>query len=326
MKARHSFLAIFSVVLLFSSFAVAGDGDFWSDLAKGVLKGMDEAAKEDAKKKREEEFNKKLDGLLKKLPSSAKVAVLEITMKAPEFETPESDPSTEDSRIKAINTLKSATESQRDSLEEYIGDAGITVLDRDAFKEIEKEIAYSQTGEVDSRNSAKFGKAIGATHLIFCKTVYDGFKTGHPKATFSVKITEVESSKRVGTANFSMEIEQPKEAASSQSVQKQTLVDESFNVGPGTHQVYSWTFNMPGSLDISLNANSDVFLYVVDNENYAAYSAGRAFRGYAIKERVTSANFSVAIPKGLNYIVINNTHSVFTSAGVGLTVLFTPKQ
>lgn len=110
-----------------------------------------------------------------------------------------------------------------------------------------------------------------------------------------------------------------------QSFQKETLVNESFNVGPESHKDYAWDFNRAGSLDINLTANTDVFLYVVDNENYAAYVAGRGFRGFAIKEKITSTNFSVSIPNGLHYIVIRNAH-ILKSAGIGLSVLYTPIQ
>lgn len=111
----------------------------------------------------------------------------------------------------------------------------------------------------------------------------------------------------------------------SQNIQKETLVNESFFVSPGTHKDYAWDFNRAGSLDINLTANTDVFLYIVDNENYAAYAAGREFRGFAIKEKITSTNFSVSIPNGSHHIVIYNAH-IFKSAGIGLSVLYTPMQ
>lgn len=316
------FILSFIVILLSYSFAVASD----TDLAKGVAEGVAEDAKQDAQKKKQKEFDEKLNVLLKKLPAAAKVVVLEFKVKAPEFDTPLSDNEAENSRKKTIKTFESIAEEMKDSLEEHIEALGITVVDRDAFKDIEKEIIYAQIGEVDPSTSAEFGKKIGATHLLIGKIILNGFKTGHPAGTLSIKIIDVESSKRFGTANIPLDFDQPKESTSSQSIQKQTLVDESFNVDPGTDKVYSQGFPVAGSLDISLTANSDVLLYIVDNGNYEEYAAGRGFRGFAIKERITSANFSVSVPKGLYYIVVSNKHSVFTSAGVVLSVSYTPEQ
>jgi len=80
-----------------------------------------------------------------------------------------------------------------------------------------------------------------------------------------------------------------------------------------------------GTLNISLNANSDVFLYVVDKANLKAFNAGENFRIYAEKERVTSTNFSVSLSKGEYYIIVSNRHSILTTAGVSLSVSFTPQ-
>lgn len=211
MKKYHILYIVlaFTIVLLSYSFAVAGNKDFWKDLAKGVAEGVVDDAKQNAKKEKQKEFDEKVEMLLKKLPAAAKLVVLEPKVRAPEFDTMGSDPEAEDSRKKILSALESAAEGLKDNLEEHIGAIGITVMERDAFKEIEKEIVYSQTGEVDPRSSARFGKAVGATHLLILKIVYDGFETDMPTVTFSIKITEVESSIRIGTANATFNIDQP---------------------------------------------------------------------------------------------------------------------
>lgn len=317
---------IFTIIVLGYSFAAAG---FWEDLAKG----LEESAKKDTQKKEEEEFYKKLDGLLKKLPATARVVILGVKMKAPEFETPESDTEDEGSRKELIKSIESIGEKLKDHLEEHVGELGITIVDRDLFEDIEKEIVYSQTGEVDESSSAKFGKKAGGTHLLISKVIHDGFKTGHPTATFSIKITEIESAKRIGSINFTQEIdiEQPKEsttstqqAKKSKASEPQNLLNEGFSVSPGSYKTYSWDFPNDGTLDIAVSADFDVSVLVTDETNYRIFDSGGTAKLLA-KKKITSGSFSVSIPRGSHYIIIYNKDSLLTSASVGMVVSFTPR-
>lgn len=328
---------IFTIIVLSYSFAAAG---FWEDLAKGLEESAkkdtqkkEEAQKKEAQKKKEEEFYKKLDGLLKKLPATAKVAVLEPQMKAPEFETPEPDPEEESDRKKIIKRIESGSEKIKDMLEEHLGELGIAVLDRDIFKDIEKEIIYSQTGEVDQSSSAEFGKKLGATHMLAAKLIYEGFKTAPHTVTYSIKIIEVESAKRIGTINFTQEIdiEQPKEsttstpqAKKSKAPEPQNLLSEGFSVSPGSYKTYSWDFPNDGTLDIAVKADFDVYVLVTDEINYRIFDSGGTAKLFANK-KITSGSFSVSIPRGSHYIIIYNKDSLLTSASVGMVVFFTPR-
>ena len=206
MKRYISIIITLTFANIFFSYSFASALD--KDDVEIFLDTLDTIVKKEEQKNKEEAFNKKVDEILRKLPTSAKIAVPEIKLKVPELDMPESDPELEDSRIRTIKALQSISEKLRDSLETHLEDSGITVVERDAFKEVETEIVYSQTGEVDPNSSAKFGKAIGATHLVLCKVIYDGFRIGHPAGTISIRVVEVESMKRIGSANFTLELAQ----------------------------------------------------------------------------------------------------------------------
>lgn len=287
---------------------------------KEELEKKEQKEKEELKErnqKKQEEFDKKVNEIIKKLPDSAKVAVPAPVIK---WQIPVGMEDIEEA-LKKLS--ENASEDMRLRFENTLEEAGVKIVERDAFKEIEKEIVYSQTGEIDSANSAKFGKAVGATHMFLNKISFSGLETEHLIMTIALRVVEVESMLRVGSAIVDVDVEQPKTKKLSSP---QTLVSETFYVNPRNSKDYSLHFKSDGILAVNMSANSDVNLYIVDMDNYAKFMANRSFRGFAIKEKITSANFSVTLMKGDYFIIVSNYHSLFTTAGVSLGVVYTPKD
>ncbi|MEK6590956.1 MAG: hypothetical protein AABZ11_09790 [Nitrospinota bacterium] len=319
------FVLTFAGVFLSYSLAASVDVD-------QLLKGLGELGKKFEEEKKEKEFKSeqerkqkelynKLNEILRKLPASARIVIPEFKLQIIGFETPLSDPKAEKNRLVMIEGLGTEWEKTRREWETIAESLGLKIVDREAFKEVEKEILLSQTGEVDPNSSAKFGKAVGATHMVLFNVIYDGIKTGDTKVAISVRVVDVETMLRVGSATVTIDTLSPTQ----KSKQPQNLFNETFYVKPGTYQSYGWNFNSAGTLNINLNANSDVLLYVVDKANLEAFNAGREFRIFSEKIRITSTNFSVSLSKGEYYIVVSNRHSLLTTAGVSLSVSFTPQ-
>lgn len=334
MSIMKKYLGILSV-LTFACTLLYGFSSVWArseildvlnaiseNAKKEELEEKEQKEKEELKErnqKKQEDFEKKVKEIIKKLPDSAKVAVPAPVVK---WQIPEGMEDLEEALKKLSENF---SEDMQLRFENLLEEAGVKIVERDAFKEIEKEIVYSQTGEIDSANSAKFGKAVGATHMFLNKISFSGLETEHAIVTIALRVVEVESMLRVGTAI--VDIEQPKtKKLSSPHPSPQTLVSETFKVSAQNSKDYSWVFKSDGSLEINLSANSDVNLYIVDIDNYKKFAAGKPFRGFAVKERITSANFSVALMKGGYFIIVSNKHSLFTTAGVSLVVSYTPKD
>ncbi len=115
--------------------------------------------------------------------------------------------------------------------------------------------------------------------------------------------------------------------APTQPPQPQVLLNEGFTIGAGKYDFYSWNVYRTGTLNVTVNADSDIYIYVVDEPNFWKYKAGETFNVLANRDKITFSNFEVEIPsKGKYYIFISNTHSVLTTKNVSLKVLYTPRS
>ncbi len=324
---RYLYIFILTFAGIFLSYSLAASVDF-----DQLLKGLGEAGKKAEEEKKEKEFEieqrskqgwlyNELNVILSKLPASSRIVISESKLQIIGFETPLSDSKSEENRLAMFEKARTEMETTSRAWESMAENLGLKIVDREAFKEVEKEILLSQTGEVDPNSSAKFGKAVGATHMVLSNGIYDGIKTGNPTLTISFRVIDIETMLRLGSKSVTLDLLSPTQ----KSKQSQNLFNETFYVKPGTYQSYGWNFSSAGTLNINLKANSDVILYVVDKANLEAFNAGREFRIFAAKERITSTNFPVSLAKGEYFIVVSNRHSLLTTAGVSLSVSFTPQ-
>lgn len=327
MKRYLGIIFVLTFAGVFFSYSLAASVDV-DQLLKGLGEMGKKAAEENKEKefkaeqeRKEGEFVTKLNEILGKLPASARIVIPEFKLQIIGFETPLSDPKSEKNRLDMFEGIRNQLETKRRAWENIAEYLGLKIVDREAFKDVEKEILLSQTGEVDPNSSAKFGKAVGATHMVLFNVIYDGIKTGDIKVAMSVRVIEVETMLRVGSATVTIDTLSPTQ----KSKQPQNLINETFYVKPGTYQSYGWNFNNTGTLNINLKANSDVIIYVVDKANLEAFNAGREFRVFAAKDRITSTNLSVSLSQGEYFIVVSNRHSILTTAGVSLSASFTPQ-
>ena len=121
----------------------------------------------DISKKNEESFKLFEDGfknIINKLPPTSKIAVPEFKIQVPEFET--SDKEDEKRQAAIITAEKSRIEKIRIRTERIFEKNNVRIVERESFKDVENEILLSQTGEIDPKTSAQFGKAIGATYIV----------------------------------------------------------------------------------------------------------------------------------------------------------------
>lgn len=326
------YLSLLSV-LTFVCTLLYGFSSVWAkseilDVLNAISEGLkqEELNKKEQKEKEEleernqkklEQFDKKVYEIIKKLPASAKVMVPAPVVKWQIHEGMEN-------REEALKKLsEKLSEELQLRLESGLEDEGVKIVERDAFKEIEKEVALSQTGEIDPASSAKFGKAVGATHMFFNKITYSGLETEHPIMTIALRVVEVESSLRVGTAIADIELPEMKKLSSPPA--PQTLVSQAFYVSAQNSKDYSWDFKAGGMLAVSMSANLDVSLYIFDENNYVEFAANRPSHYISGAERVTSSNLSATIDKGTYYIVVSNKHALFLGKNVSLGVVYTPR-
>jgi len=246
MKRYLGIISVITFAGIFLSYSLAASVDF-DQLLKG-LGEMGEKAEEEKKEKefkaeqerKQREFDAKLNEILGKLPASARIIIPEFKLQIIGFETPLSDPKSEKNRLDMFEGARTQMETSRRAWESMAENYGLKIVDREAFKEVEKEILLSQTGEVDPNSSAKFGKAVGATHMVLFNVIYDGIKTGDTKVAISVRVIDVETMLRVGSASVTIDTLSPTQ----KSKQPQNLFNETFYVKPGTYQSYGWNFFM----------------------------------------------------------------------------------
>lgn len=152
------------------------------------------------------EFIHQFSEQMKKLPRSARIAVPDFKIFIPELAKAGSDAQSEEARKSVINFFGAMTGELQQQMEQAVEKGGLKIVERDAFKEYEKEIMLSQTGEADPKSSARFGKAIGATHIIMGKVSVVGLNLGRMKIDVAAKIVEVETLLRAGSAAVSYDL------------------------------------------------------------------------------------------------------------------------
>ncbi len=152
-------------------------------------------------------FENDLKVIIDKLPPTSKIAVPEFKIQVPEFEATLSDKEDEKRQAAIITAEKSRIEKIRIRTERIFEKNNVRIVERESFKDVENEILLSQTGEIDPKTSAQFGKAIGATHIVLGKAIFEGYKSGNVTASIYVKVIEVESMIRIGSSTLDLYFE-----------------------------------------------------------------------------------------------------------------------
>jgi hypothetical protein len=129
-----------------------------------------------------------------KLPPTARVVV-------PDFHAtaninPGAPPET---RRQLQDVFAQMTRHLRDEAERDLLNRGVKVVNREALPHAEQEIVYSQTGVVDLNTAARFGKAVGATHIVLGRVEMAVNSPSHRYVTANVKVIETESLLLVGS-------------------------------------------------------------------------------------------------------------------------------
>lgn len=129
-----------------------------------------------------------------KLPQTARVVV-------PNFHAtaninPGAPPET---RRQLQDVFAQMTRHLRDEAERDLLKHGVKVVNREAIPQAEQEIIYSQTGVVDLNTAARFGKAVGATHIVLGRVEMAVNSPSHRYVTANVKVIETESLLLVGS-------------------------------------------------------------------------------------------------------------------------------
>jgi len=191
---RHVVIAIVSGVLVLGAISLPPTvlGEDADDL---------KAKEAEAKKV----FDAEMEDIIKKLPSSAVVLILDCVV-----DTNVAVPKLSDDQMKrAEEKLSQQFEKHRQTCQankaKMFLKRGLKVVDRNVMKEAEKEIVLSQTGVVDSKTSVQFGKATGATHIVIEKDVATLHEDSLNLAA-SITVTEIQSALLVGIASTQIDM------------------------------------------------------------------------------------------------------------------------
>ena len=139
----------------------------------------------------DELFQRDVTDLGRKLPPTARVVVPKFTMHAINKSTRHKD-------FNSQNVSLFLAEGLRDQIEhEFVQKAGVKVVSREVFNQIEEELAHGQTVIVDTATAAKFGKAAGATHIALGKGNIT-LRNWSVEIDYSVKLIDVQTLEIVG--------------------------------------------------------------------------------------------------------------------------------
>lgn len=137
-------------------------------------------------------FEQEIIKIAKTLPATARLAVPEVQAK----------------QINPLKTIKDKdfriiAEELRNGVEHLLISSGVKVIDRSAYKHLENEIVLSQTGVLDPSTSLKFGKVVGATHIVLVE-VTAIFIPPQVHLSEGVKFIETESLIVVGSTSVNL--------------------------------------------------------------------------------------------------------------------------
>lgn len=107
-----------------------------------------------------------------------------------------------------------------------------------------------------------------------------------------------------------------------------TLIDQSVKVNPGTYMTYTLDSLPPGAktgikIKVTGGMNNDIFVYLLDTENYSRFIRRQKFFTYIQNSKVVYQNsFELSLPQsGPYYLVLDNTTSILSSKNVQAYVM-----
>ena len=100
------------------------------------------------------------------------------------------------------------------------------------------------------------------------------------------------------------------------------LVDKSYRVGPGSYTFIGFekdcSFNLQGGFIANAILGDDIYVYVVNEDNFQKYDSGQEFSSYYDSGKVEYDTFDTNLEAGKYYIIISNQHSLFSTKTVQL--------
>lgn len=107
----------------------------------------------------------------------------------------------------------------------------------------------------------------------------------------------------------------------------ETLVDETTEISPLDHKSYSLNFDRDTNLEISMDADDTVNIYLMEENEYQFYEEGMDFEYIqeGSGEEVSSFSSSVELSEGDYYLVVENNNLLF-SVEVTLEVTASPVE
>lgn len=107
-----------------------------------------------------------------------------------------------------------------------------------------------------------------------------------------------------------------------------TLIDQNIKLEPATYMTYTLESLSPGSkvgikINVTGGMNNDIFVYLLDSENYARFKKKQRFLTYIQNSKVIYQNsFELKLPQSRPYyLVLDNTSSIVSSKGVQVYVM-----
>jgi len=105
----------------------------------------------------------------------------------------------------------------------------------------------------------------------------------------------------------------PNEAPRQLVTNRYQLVPSSFTVPP--NEYHSTQFNVSGSGRVvgSFRSDTNIMVYIVDEEGFQNLSSGNQFRGYYSSGKIGAGQINVNLSGGSYYIVFANMYSVIST-------------
>jgi len=100
------------------------------------------------------------------------------------------------------------------------------------------------------------------------------------------------------------------------------LVDKTYRVGPGSYTFVGFekdcSFNLQGGFIANAILGDDIYVYVVDEDNFQNYDDGQKFSSSYDSGKVEYDIFDLNLAPGKYYIIISNQYSLFSTKTVQL--------
>lgn len=100
------------------------------------------------------------------------------------------------------------------------------------------------------------------------------------------------------------------------------IVNDTFRIGPGGYYYVGFTsscsFNLQGGFIVNAALGDDIYVYVVDDDDFKKFEADRDFSVYYQSGKVEYDTFDKNLSAGKYYIIMSNHHSLFSTKTVQL--------